>query len=155
MAADHDREENGDLEPISAIFQALGAASVCWSAPPQGVFDSTRATEIGDALVAELKPLRAWYIHLPWSMSNEDGEYCHIRGHIGTDEAVRATLATAAWEGWLDLLVDHHGSVAATEQHLKAGVELRWLRPNADDDEVMEKVAEGDAGAEAWTQVQL
>jgi hypothetical protein len=35
-----------------AVFQALGAASTCWSETPAGVFDSDRAKQIGDALVA-------------------------------------------------------------------------------------------------------
>lgn len=35
----------------AAIFQALGAASVCWeSMEHAGIFDSTRAKEIGDEL---------------------------------------------------------------------------------------------------------
>lgn len=39
----------------SAIFQALGAASVCWQYPEKaGVFDSTRALLIGEALCEEL-----------------------------------------------------------------------------------------------------
>lgn len=36
----------------NAVFQALGAASMCWSETPTGVFDSERAKEIGDRLVA-------------------------------------------------------------------------------------------------------
>ncbi len=36
----------------SAIFQALGAASVCWeSLENTGIFDSTRARQIGDELM--------------------------------------------------------------------------------------------------------
>lgn len=47
----------GDEKPNrrTAVFQALGAASVCWENPAgAGVFDSTRAKEIGEALVDEL-----------------------------------------------------------------------------------------------------
>lgn len=36
----------------SNIFEALGSASMCWSETPKGVFESTRAKEIGDKLVA-------------------------------------------------------------------------------------------------------
>lgn len=36
----------------SAVYQALGAASMCWSGPPQGVFDSSRAKVIGEKLLA-------------------------------------------------------------------------------------------------------
>lgn len=36
-----------------AVFQALGAASVCWDTPEAaGTFHSDRAREIGDALIA-------------------------------------------------------------------------------------------------------
>ena len=45
-------EEDGSLTLASAVFQALGAASVCWEKPEgAGIFDSTRAREIGDALI--------------------------------------------------------------------------------------------------------
>ncbi len=44
-------EHDGSLSSESAIFQALGAASMCWSETPKGVFDSTRAKAIGEALV--------------------------------------------------------------------------------------------------------
>lgn len=34
-----------------AVFESLGAASVCWIPRPTGEFDSERAKEIGDELV--------------------------------------------------------------------------------------------------------
>lgn len=38
------------------VFQALGAASMCWETPEgAGVFDSTRAKAIGDEVVARLR----------------------------------------------------------------------------------------------------
>lgn len=43
--------ENGELTLEEAVFQALGAASVCWSESPTGEFDSERAKAIGDRLV--------------------------------------------------------------------------------------------------------
>lgn len=43
--------EPGTLREV--VFQAVGAASVCWDTPQDaGVFDSTRAKEIGDDVVA-------------------------------------------------------------------------------------------------------
>ena len=33
-----------------AVYESLGAASMCWSETPKGVFDSTLAREIGDKL---------------------------------------------------------------------------------------------------------
>lgn len=49
MTFEFDEKEDSNLE--SYVFQALGAASVCWSEPPSGVFDSTLAKEIGEALM--------------------------------------------------------------------------------------------------------
>lgn len=43
-----------------AVFEALGAASVCWSTPEgAGVFDSLRAEAIGDELL-ELLRAKLW-----------------------------------------------------------------------------------------------
>lgn len=36
------------------VFESLGAASVCWLPAPTGVFDSTRALEIGENMIAKL-----------------------------------------------------------------------------------------------------
>jgi hypothetical protein len=36
------------------IFQALGAASMCWTGAPSGTFDSTRCKQIGEELIAAL-----------------------------------------------------------------------------------------------------
>lgn len=49
MTFDFDEREDSNLE--SYVFQALGAASVCWSEPPSGVFNSDLAKEIGEALM--------------------------------------------------------------------------------------------------------
>lgn len=41
-----------------AIFQALGAASMCWEhIELAGIFESTRAKDIGDALIVRLAEL--------------------------------------------------------------------------------------------------
>jgi hypothetical protein len=48
--------EEVDLE--SAVYQALGAASVCWeSLEYSGVFDSNRAAAVGRALINKVKEL--------------------------------------------------------------------------------------------------
>jgi hypothetical protein len=48
-------EHDGTLSLESAVFQALGAASVCWeNMSGTGVFQSERAKAIGDALLAEI-----------------------------------------------------------------------------------------------------
>lgn len=38
-----------------AVFEALGAASMCWSEPPTGEFDSARAEKIGEALLKTVR----------------------------------------------------------------------------------------------------
>ncbi len=41
------------------IFQALGAASMCWTGAPSGTFDSTRCKQIGEELIAALDTAEA------------------------------------------------------------------------------------------------
>ena len=48
-------DENGNLSLESAVFQALGGASMCWSEIPTGVFESDRAKQIGDLLLENIK----------------------------------------------------------------------------------------------------
>lgn len=43
----------------SAVFQALGAASMAWEQAPAGVFDDTRARQIGKRLLQEIRKLTA------------------------------------------------------------------------------------------------
>jgi hypothetical protein len=46
-------EHDGGLDLSGAVFQALGAASMCWDKIEKaGVFHSDRAKEIGEALIA-------------------------------------------------------------------------------------------------------
>ena len=54
-----DREDDGSLSVESAVYQALGAASMCWeSMEGTGVFNSDRALKIGEALLAEIEATR-------------------------------------------------------------------------------------------------
>lgn len=49
-------EHDGTLSLESAIYQALGAASMCWERMDgTGVFQSNRAKEIGDALLKKVQ----------------------------------------------------------------------------------------------------
>ena len=41
----------------TAIFEALGQASMCWSETPSGKFDSTLALRIGNELCDKILPL--------------------------------------------------------------------------------------------------
>lgn len=50
-----------EFEPLdlqSAVYQALGAASVCWeNLDSAGIFQSDRAVLIGEALIQRIKEL--------------------------------------------------------------------------------------------------
>lgn len=47
-----------DAETVdSVLFQAMGTASMCWSVPPRGIFDSTEARKVGDEAVERIKEL--------------------------------------------------------------------------------------------------
>ena len=52
MSYEFVREHDGSLDLRSAVFQALGSASMCWDEIPTGVFDSEQASEVGEALLA-------------------------------------------------------------------------------------------------------
>lgn len=50
------QEHDSSLSLESAVFQALGAASTCWeSLHGTGVFQSDRAKEIGEVLMAKIR----------------------------------------------------------------------------------------------------
>ncbi len=72
------------------IFEAIGAASMCWIPIPEGVFDSTRAAKIGEDLCAKIsalprpQPLKAEYVYEahyngpgspPWVTREVGGQY--------------------------------------------------------------------------------
>lgn len=54
-AFEFDREHDGSLPIAAAVYQALGAASMCWSETPAGVFDSRQADRVGEALLAVIR----------------------------------------------------------------------------------------------------
>lgn len=41
--------------PEDLVFMALGAASVCWSESPQGIFELERIIELGNELMQRLE----------------------------------------------------------------------------------------------------
>lgn len=43
---------------LSAVYQAIGAASVCWTESPTGIFMAERAKQIAEAVVSEV---REWH----------------------------------------------------------------------------------------------
>ena len=42
-------------EQKTSIFVALGEVSMCWSEDPKGIFDSTRAQNVGNGLIKILE----------------------------------------------------------------------------------------------------
>ena len=63
------------------IFQALGAASMCWSGTPSGIFDSTRCKQIGDELIAALENAEALKpSHNSQSVAALQELLCHHKG---------------------------------------------------------------------------
>lgn len=52
-------DKKNESELKRAIFIALGEASMCWNEDSTGsrIFDSTRATEIGNRLIDDIKAL--------------------------------------------------------------------------------------------------
>lgn len=54
----------------SIVFQALGEASMCWDQVPAGVFDSTKAKEIGERLMRRIAGLLGW---IPIDTAPKDG----------------------------------------------------------------------------------
>lgn len=77
------------VDAFGAICQALGAASVCWTLPPEGVFDSERALHIAETLHERLRaervgpltrlggdidaPMREDYEPNPYDGTDQDG----------------------------------------------------------------------------------
>ena len=54
--------QTGPLSDEEAVYQALGAASVCWEDPGgAGIFQSERAGQIGQALLAHFAGPRLGY----------------------------------------------------------------------------------------------
>ena len=54
------------------VFQGLGEASVCWSETPKGVFDSTKAKEIGETIMALFKDQDEAVNHLSALVENKN-----------------------------------------------------------------------------------
>lgn len=54
MSFEFQTDSSGILSIEEAVFQALGAASVCWEQLPSGVFNGERAEQVGKALLNEV-----------------------------------------------------------------------------------------------------
>ena len=47
------------------LFQAMGAASVCWEPVPTGVFESTLALDFGEVLLGDIVKLLGLEVERP------------------------------------------------------------------------------------------
>ena len=87
------------------VYQGLGEASMCWSEIPNGVFDSERAKQIGDAIMAAIR--EEYYVStdtvqgdtkiLPIPLAERAKEY-GIALPNPTEEQLYDPLFTAIWE---------------------------------------------------------
>src|SRR5580698_10021731 len=85
---DFDRDHDGTLKLENAIFQAIGAASVCWTETPSGVFDSDKAKIIADKLIAEIKSTSRMGVLLGEvvKLVAPDGAQCRYMVSVLTDK---------------------------------------------------------------------
>jgi hypothetical protein len=87
------REGEDPLETV--VFQALGAASICWERMNDtGVFDDQRAKAIGESLVGWLREQRRTAVEL------EAGQrlVLLLDGDVGVRETLAAAESVRAWQ---------------------------------------------------------
>jgi hypothetical protein len=87
-------EDGVDLE--SAVYQAVGSASLAWVETPQGEFDTTWAKTVSDGLIAWIKS----HYQSPWTPYMNDDGLCgcwtcvNERGDKIEDFTVRLTYVS-------------------------------------------------------------
>lgn len=106
------------------VFTALGTASTCWeNVAGAGVFDSTRAAELGEELVTRIKGLLGWgEPHLGFATTRELIAELHARANVGA-------VSGEAWPAY-STTGDTPDDTEAHVQRLEA--ELRTIRAAAD-----------------------
>lgn len=57
--------ERQESELRGKVYQALGAASVCWDPKPNGVFKSELALEVGADLMREIREILGLEVEQP------------------------------------------------------------------------------------------
>jgi hypothetical protein len=71
--------DKGEPALETLVFQALGAASACWeNLEGAGVFESTRAKDIGDQTVAAIRGLAGEY-------KTKDSTHCDAKASWGSN----------------------------------------------------------------------
>lgn len=100
---DFDREEDGSLSLSSAVFQALGAASMAWTERPTGVFESEWARLIGEALMVEIEKHQA----------STDSEVIRKRFDANREQMLMAIETCSRHNGKLDSLLGQLQTIAS------------------------------------------
>ena len=128
-----------------AIFQALGAASVCWEPPPGNqVFDSTRAKNIGDELFR-------WITSRMQPVGTLDGPG-QRRTRATQSERTAAATVKAKSQRHLVLQAIADGHLTACDISARVILQHRTLTPN----QVATRLGElRRAGLATWTRVIL
>ena len=60
------------------VFEALGEASMCWSETPKGVFQDSKAKDIGDKLIDTIQALTSVKSESEMSYENQKAIQDHI-----------------------------------------------------------------------------
>lgn len=106
-------EQDGTLSLEAAVGQAIGAASMCWeSTTSAGVFDSTRAKSIVDAVMARIREDQARAANLlyeGWAVIANVG----VTSHGGwSGETPQWQHAAARWrDAFHDWLAEHNAGI--------------------------------------------
>jgi len=95
------------------VFEALGEASMCWSEIPQGVFESTRANEIGNRI---MKAFDEYSLPSPSLPSDEDKKKSVINKILDDlpIREVRGEMSPDEWYGWFEEVYDKAFSLCST-----------------------------------------
>lgn len=49
--------EGDEIDLATAVYQSVGAASMCWATVPTSVFDMVQAQTVAERLIAQIKAL--------------------------------------------------------------------------------------------------
>ena len=132
------------------VFEALGAASMCWNPPPgHQVFESEKAQKIGDDLIAAITALSqdaaiqqepiGWVDSDTVKMIQERGTMygitIHDHGAFGTTQPIYAhpqpATQQAVFEGWVKSIIsteNHEYALSRDKSGTYAcpGTQIRW-----------------------------
>lgn len=78
------------------VFEGLGAASVCWTETPKGVFDDTQARKVGDNIMTEIGKEIDAITSQPWLGNATTGELINelaVRAEIHGYKDYKTTMS--------------------------------------------------------------